>query len=137
MSYRAANANLLIIFKHFSSLPSLFEPSDQANQFLHHSMQIETEGCPDELSITENELQKTMQFEMDTQKLPYRDDNMYVDFSMDCPLSVSQIVIDNSSLFTKYMFSLNGNYLFEAGFDIIPAHCKLALPEQSYCFQGI
>lgn len=100
-------------------------------------MPIEIEGCSDERSIIERDCQKTMQPEMDIQKLSYEDDCIYVDFSMDCPFSVSQIIIDNSSLLTEYMLSLNGNYIFEAGFDIIPSHCKLALPEQSWYFQGM
>jgi hypothetical protein len=104
------------------------------------NMEIETKEAHDERSITESEPQKTIQLEMDTNyppKLPYRDGCMYVDFSMDCPFSVSQIIIDNSSLLSEYVLPLKGNYLFEAGFDIVPAHCRLALPEQSYCFQGI
>lgn len=70
------------------------------------------------------------------QSLPYKDDIMRVDFKVDFPISVSQIIIDNSTVLADYVRSLNGSYRFEAGFDVIPPYCILGFTEQSYCFQG-
>jgi hypothetical protein len=70
------------------------------------------------------------------QSLPYADDIMRVDFKVDFPISVSQIIIDNSAVLADYVCSLKGSYHFEAGFDVIPPYCTLGFTEQSYCFQG-
>ena len=115
---------------------------DNTNE-MSNPMEMEIEPkIPEQLQSdpTEGSLQDEAAF-MDDESVPsqtllYMDDCMRLDFSVDFPLSVAQTILENSTTLANYVLPLKGTYCFEAGFDSIPAHCTLALPELSNCFQG-
>jgi hypothetical protein len=79
----------------------------------------------------------------DTEGLPsfssfsqYSDESKFATSSITFPFTVSQLILDHTLSLEAYVQGLEGKYLFEAGYDVIPGDYKLLLNEQVECFQG-
>jgi hypothetical protein len=66
----------------------------------------------------------------------YEDDAIRAGLSLSFPLSASRIVTRKLDELERHVLPLQGNYNFEAGYDIVPDQCALRFPEQESYFQG-
>jgi hypothetical protein len=64
------------------------------------------------------------------------DEGVIARYIFEFPLAVAELILESELLLSKLISGLEDEYIFEAGYDIVPHGCTLGAPEESRCFQG-